>query len=169
MKHLKCFEAIGDENQNWVDFMDELEDFCQTNLAYFLEEFDASITVSSTEGRHVLPKKVDINRLVTLIIRVENRTKVQVNTRERFPKWGNIKDYVIPFLHFLNRDYDISEFQVLTSERVGGGRILTPPIEQLLDDEFENFYISTFCIKIDNKKLKPVKTKLQKIKSFFKR
>lgn len=176
MKHLKCFEGI-DGNQKWIDFMNELDDFCQNNLAYFSEAFNIDISVSSTEGRYTLPEKVSQDRLVTLIIRIENKhldwSKWSniVKSKERFPKWENIKDYMIPFLHFLNRDYDISEFQVLVSKQpmTRGGRILVPPIEELLDDKFENYYISDFHIKIDNKELKSKKTKLQKIKSFFKR
>jgi hypothetical protein len=173
MKHLKCFEAMEDENQNWVDFMDELEDFCQTNLAYFLEEFDASITVNSTEGRHVLPRKVDINRLATITLRIENRTEVQVNTRERFARWINMKDYVIPFLHFLNRDYDIKYFSVYVKD--GGDNrssmLLHPPIEDLLEDRFEdNYSVISLDIRLDNQEIKPnPETKIQKIKSFFKR
>jgi len=174
MKHLKCFnEAVSDENQKWVDFMNELEDFCQTNLAYFLETFDASINVSSTEGRHILPRKVDINRLASITLRIENRTDVQLNTRERFARWINIKDYIIPFLHFLNRDYDIKYFSVYAKD--GGenrsGMLLHPPIEDLLEDRFEDDYsVIAFDIRLYNQEIKPKpETKLQKIKSFFKR
>jgi hypothetical protein len=79
MKHIKPFNEALDEN-----FREELKDFCETNLAYLLDE-----------GRLLIEKSI------TLI-------RVQLSF-DRDKDWDEIKDHMIPFLIRLTNKYEVIE------------------------------------------------------------
>jgi hypothetical protein len=78
MKYLKPF------NESKEIFVEELKDFCETNLAYLLDE-GGKVQVYTFENETLL--HIDIN----------NST------------WSNIKDHMIPFLIRLKNNYHIEE------------------------------------------------------------
>jgi hypothetical protein len=86
MKYLKrIFESTTTE---------ELQDFCETNLAYLLDDGDFDVLVRDD----VYGKKFNGIQYMIHI----GKSKLG----ERF-KWIDVKEHIIPFLHVLNREYKI--------------------------------------------------------------
>ena len=79
MKHIKRFNEALDEN-----FREELQDFCELNLAYLLDE--------GTE----IKIEYQYSTMHMLTITLDEPTG-----------WPSIKDHMIPFLIILNNQYDI--------------------------------------------------------------
>jgi hypothetical protein len=77
MKHLKPF------NESKEIFVDELKDFCETNLAYLLDDSNFELEVDEASG-------------------YTNAGQIRLENDEGF-KWNDIKDYFIPFLIQLNK------------------------------------------------------------------
>ena len=78
MKHLRRFDE---------SLKDELQDFCETNLAYLIDE-GFRIRISKFEGD-------DYHQIMI-------GTVNQLNSL-----WSHMKDQVLPFLHFLFKDYEL--------------------------------------------------------------
>jgi len=78
MKHLRRFDE---------SLKDELQDFCETNLAYLIDEgFRVSISKFEGDDYHQIMIG-NVNQLNSL--------------------WSQMKDQVLPFLHFLFKDYEL--------------------------------------------------------------
>ena len=92
MKYLKrIFESTTTK--------EELQEFCETNLAYLLDDGEFTIEVRDD----VYGKKFNgIEYMIHI-----RRTKLG----ERF-KWKDIKEQILPFLHVLNRNYKISRDKI---------------------------------------------------------
>lgn len=91
MKYLKrIFESNTKE---------EIQDFCETNLAYLLDDGDFDVLVRDD----VYGKKFNGIQYMIHI----RKSKLG----ERF-KWIDVKEYIIPFLHVLNREYKISRDKI---------------------------------------------------------
>ena len=87
MKHLKKF------NEDTNNFEEELLDFCETNLAYILDE---GAQVKSIKNRW----------------EITNHHKVEIdftNTNDGSLLWDGIKDIIIPFLIRLNNNYNVGD------------------------------------------------------------
>ena len=89
MKHLKKFnESLNKE---------ELQDFCDTYLAYLLDEGYSTEANEIGFGEYVL------------VLRNENRpTNVPMDSPELLFTWEEVKDQFIPFLHMLSKQYTIT-------------------------------------------------------------
>jgi hypothetical protein len=90
MKHLKKFnESINRE---------ELQDFCDTYLAYLLDNDEF---------------KVYVSRHSTAISLVKGRREEYkaLNSPEFIFTWDEIKDYFIPFLHMLSKQSPITRIK----------------------------------------------------------
>jgi len=86
MRHLKRFNESLDKEPLIVKvFKDELKDFCETNLAYLLDD-DVRVCVDS------------LTSIVVRIVFDQNKT------------WDEVKDQIIPFLIRLNNKYEIEKF-----------------------------------------------------------
>ena len=99
MKHLKKFSAIHSllEQSNESLNKEELQDFCDTYLAYLLDE-GYSIEASEIGSDEYL-----------LVLRNENRpTNVPIDSPELLFTWEEVKDQFIPFLHMLSKQYTIT-------------------------------------------------------------
>jgi hypothetical protein len=78
MKHLRRFDE---------SLKDELQDFCDTNLAYLIDE-GFKVRISKFEG--------------------DNYHQIMIGTPESSNSlWSQMKDQVLPFLHFLLKDYEL--------------------------------------------------------------
>jgi hypothetical protein len=144
MKHLKRF------NENSDTFAEELKDFCETNLAYLLDDGG----------------KVQIYHDTIVIISLEE------------PKeWSHIKDQVIPFLTRLSGKYEMNNNYYNTKEKKNANIRITAAsaikeyeIEDLIEDntDVDNIgEIDSIRFNIDGYK-QPKKSFVSKIKSFFK-
>jgi hypothetical protein len=85
MKHLKRFNEDMDNHQQV--FKDELQDLCETNLAYLLDDAELQV-IPSPGGWSEL-------HLIRILLNEPKR-------------WNEIKDHIIPFLTRLVSKYEIS-------------------------------------------------------------
>ena len=90
MKYLR--RIFENDLYNQVD-SDELKDFCETYLAYLLDDTSFKIEVIDTE-------KWD-SYIIWL-----GKT---LNPRIQPFRWDDIKDYYIPFVTMLSREYDLND------------------------------------------------------------
>jgi hypothetical protein len=84
MKHLRRFDE---------SLKDELQDFCDTNLAYLIDE-GFKVRISKFEGD-------DFHQI--MIGYATDGSGYGVNNS----LWSEMKDQVLPFLHFLFKDYEL--------------------------------------------------------------
>lgn len=99
MKHLRKFSAIQSllEQSNESLNKEELQDFCDTYLAYLLDE-----------GYSIEASEIGFGEYV-LVLRNENRpTNVPIDSPELLFTWEEVKDQFIPFLHMLSKQYTIT-------------------------------------------------------------
>lgn len=93
MKHLKKFNESYERKE-------ELKDFCETHLAYLLDE-----------GYEIFIKKDrDNSLLLSLTIDKNDEDYAEF-------KWNDIKDHFIPFLTHLSNNYEINGKAQLTTNR----------------------------------------------------
>jgi hypothetical protein len=90
MKYLK--KIFENDLYSQVD-SDELQDFCETYLAYLLDDTSFKIEV------------IDAEKWNSYIIWLGKT----LNPRIQPFKWDDIKDYYIPFVTMLSREYDLND------------------------------------------------------------
>jgi hypothetical protein len=88
MKHLRRFN----ESMN----MEELQDFCDTYLAYLLDE-GYSIEVSD----------IGLGESIIILKKGKRLDNVLVDSPELLFAWEEVNDQFIPFLHMLSKQYTI--------------------------------------------------------------
>jgi hypothetical protein len=81
MKYLKRF------NESQGDFQERLRDFCETHLAYLLDE-----------GFEVVLNDLDETYDCEITIKRED---------QRTFTWDEVKDHVVPFIIHLNKEYKL--------------------------------------------------------------
>ena len=91
MKYLK--KIFENDLYNQVDEV-ELRDFCETYLAYLLDDTSFKIEVIDTENWD--------SYIIWL-------GKILVDRRIQPFSWDEIKDYYIPFVTMLSREYDLED------------------------------------------------------------
>jgi len=90
MKHLKRFNESLQSDE-----VDELKDFCETSLAYLLDDgYQVSV---SMRDKVKYPEKQ--HTIVSL--------GLKGNMGYRLFDWNDVKDYFIPFLQMLVRRYEL--------------------------------------------------------------
>ena len=85
------------------DFISELKEFCETHLAYLLDEdFSIGYRVLNNSGRN------DIHiPSIEIVIR---STRVNPVFKNIYPfYWEDVSNHIIPFIHFLNMKYCITQ------------------------------------------------------------
>ena len=165
MRHLKRFNEDMDNHEQL--FKEELQDFCESNLAYLLDEELEVRVLFGTVGYRLL---------------------IELNQKPRL--WDEIKDHMIPFLTRLSNQYELRSFPINNRKNVKievtreleairqNWKTLYYEVNKLINDdtkssllfdnnEFES-YITEFEFLIDGYKKEPKKDILTKIKSFFK-
>jgi hypothetical protein len=172
MRHLKRFNEDMDNHEQL--FKDELKDFCETNLAYLLDE-ELEVRV--------------------LFGAVGYRLLIELNQNPQL--WSDIKDHMIPFLTRLSNQYELRSFPINNRKNVTievtrdleAARQNWPhrktsvfyEVPRLINDDTKSgltydrgtddileSYITEFEFLIDGYKKEPKKDILTKIKSFFK-
>jgi hypothetical protein len=98
MKHLKRFN----EDITSFNFEEELQDFCEMNLAYLMDD-DTKIQIVEQPGGHQ-----DLHQIRILL--------------DEPKRWNEIKDHIIPFLTRLDNKYEINNqpFRDTLSSRNSG-------------------------------------------------
>ena len=96
MKYLKKIFEAEYSNKIVVD-REELKEFCEMNLAYLLDDGDFRIDIEYFDD--MLGQDIIVIKLVKMI---------ELSHGERMRtdyEWGEVKDYVIPFIVRLNKNY----------------------------------------------------------------
>ena len=169
MKHLKPFNESVDDN-----FTEELQEFCEMNLAYLLDDEDLEVRIIPVVGG------------VRLLIELNQNPQL----------WSDIKDHMIPFLTRLVSQYELRPYankggknvSIEVTRDLEAARQNWPhrktslyyEVPRLINDDtksgllFDNdtddvldSYITEFEFLIDGYKQEK-KSVLTKIKSFFK-
>ncbi len=98
MKHIKRF------NESLENYLDQLKDFCESNLVYLLDEgFQLKYDTQVMHFPEIKTIKQDGDAGVNVKIMCPNYRKNNLpNTH-----WSEIKDYIIPFLQRLCNEYQL--------------------------------------------------------------
>ena len=173
MKYLKPF------NENTDNFTQELQDFCEMNLAYLLDDEDLEVRLIPVVGGF--------------------RLLIELNQNPQL--WSDIKNHMIPFLTRLVSQYELRpyankgvknvsievtrdleaarqnwphrktslyyEVPRLINDDTKSGILFDNDFDSRTDDVLDS-YITEFEFLIDGYKQEPKKSVLTKIKSFFK-
>ena len=152
MKYLKPFN----EDITSLSFEEDLQEFCEMNLAYLLDE-GGKIEINYTAGP---------NMELAYVIRIN----LDGRFLEEAKSWVEIKDHIIPFVTRLNNTYELFPTHVRVYFSNGSnttfkvGDILNERIPQL----YLNYKILDMSLYVTGYKKEPKKNLLTKIKSFFK-
>ena len=178
MRYLKPF------NENTDNFKEELQEFCELNLAYLLDDEDLEVRLIPVVGGVRLKRKQSI----CLVMVIELNQNPQL--------WADIKNHMIPFLTRLVSQYELRPYankggknvSIEVTRDLEAARQNWPhhktslyyEVPRLINDDtksgllFDNdtddvldSYITEFEFLIDGYKQEK-KSVLTKIKSFFK-
>jgi hypothetical protein len=133
MKHLRRFNE---------SLKQELKDFCDTHLAYLIDE-GFRVAISKFEG--------------------DDYHQIMIGTPEASNSlWSQMKDHILPFLHFLFKDYELyydnNAEPAMGIVYHGGWGIKQEELKlNQLDDLADNSEIGTFYIRVVKKEDKEVK------------
>lgn len=125
MKHLRSFNESKSRPRfsNLSKWLEELQDFCDTNLAYLLDQ--GLIVKLSPQSQYVM---------ITLVM--------DQNHGFDYFKWENFKDSIIPWLTRLDQIYYVSN--KANYYRLGGNNGTTFPtlnlttnLKDILSDDFK--------------------------------
>ena len=120
MKHLRKFNEGLNDNE-----VDELKDFCETSLAYLLDE---GYQVDINEYKAPRDEWND-GFVVDLILPNDNFL------------WNDVKDYYIPFLQLLSRRYKLGHYGYDDVDEVYfKGPVEFTTVEQVINDELPSSY-----------------------------
>jgi hypothetical protein len=108
MKYIKLFEAFD----RWSrDQKSELQDYCETNLAYLMDEgFKIRI------GQNLTLNSKEYNNISIQITKKDSADTSDIDREDFF--WEDVKDQIIPFVLRLEKEYDIEKLRILTEEGV---------------------------------------------------
>lgn len=102
MKHLRRFFEAEYSSKKGVD-RDELREFCEMNLAYLLDDSNFRLDIEYFDdliGQDIIVIK--LNKMVDLSPDSQNYPGQRMTTNF---EWGEVKDYVIPFVAQVNKNY----------------------------------------------------------------
>jgi hypothetical protein len=120
MKYIKLFEAFD----RWSrDQKNELTEYCETNLAYLMDE-GFKIRV----GQNLVMNSEDHNKISIQITKKDSVDTSDID-REDF-LWEDVKDQFIPFVLRLEKIYDIEKVRLLTED---GSYFIKSDFEEELD------------------------------------
>jgi hypothetical protein len=87
---------------------EELKIYCEEQLAYLLDEEDFRVEVIITDGFATSPNIDKKDKFTVMISNNPNERNLPLHTADKLFKWNDVKDYIIPFLMRLSKDYDVS-------------------------------------------------------------
>jgi hypothetical protein len=149
MKHLRRFSAMHSLlEQSNESLKEELQDFCDTHLAYLIDE-GFKVRISKFEG--------DDYHQIMLGCATDGSGYGNNNRL-----WSEMKDQVLPFLHFLFKDYELyydnNAEPAMGIVYRGSSGIKQEELKlDQVDDLPDNTEISTLFIRVVKKEDKEVK------------
>jgi hypothetical protein len=132
MNHLKKFEAFHYSNLHRPNLIkikvDELRDFCETYLAYLMDDAIKELKVGK-------PQLLQTDKYVCYNVEIYFNKSIQ---------WDQIKDHFLPFLQMVQKEYGFREDNIGRMCSIGWrieDSLSTVPrqytLKQLLDDRIE--------------------------------
>lgn len=121
MKYLKIFEDY--ENNN-TKSLDDVQEFCNLNLSYLLDD-DFKIITNNVEHQEYNDIHINISKL----------------DDSKFT-WNDVKDYIIPFIEIIDNKYHLENNIVFIDIEYD---IIIHTIDEVLNDDVLN---ETFLSKI---------------------
>lgn len=95
MKHLRRFFEAEYSSKVGID-KDELIEFCEMNLAYLLDDGDFRIDIEYFD---------DMIGQDIIVIKLFKMVEVPGERMTTKYEWGEVKNYIIPFIFQLNKNY----------------------------------------------------------------
>ena len=108
MRYIKLFEAFDRLSR---DQKAELQDYCETNLAYLMDE-GFKIRIGQKQKSYMMKNIDKTIRNVTIQITKKDSADTSDIDREDF-LWEDVKDQFIPFVLRLEKIYDIEKIRFL--------------------------------------------------------
>lgn len=87
---------------------EDLKLYCEEQLAYLLDEEDFQVEVIITDGFSTGPDIDKKSKFTVMISNNPNERNLPLHTADKLFKWDDVKDYIIPFLIRLDKEYDVS-------------------------------------------------------------
>jgi hypothetical protein len=95
MRYLKKFNE-SNISETWLE---ELKDFCETNLAYLLDQgFEFKYDIN----RRNFPELYFSGSAVNIELQMHNQSTFS---------WSQVKDYYIPFIQLISRRYELDYYR----------------------------------------------------------
>jgi hypothetical protein len=114
MKHIKKF------NESLINITDELQEFCNVNLAYLIDEgFNVKCTSQRTFKESGYYSRVGIYK--------------PYNTFN----WYDVRDDIIPFMKILKKEYNVDNYVKFYMNRDAMVKL-----DDIINDRIENFEIT---------------------------
>jgi hypothetical protein len=153
MKHLKKFnesrhEILTNPKRFTFEFQEELKDFCETHLAYLVDDGYSIIVATNTISLKRFDAEND-NQIYASLVDCGEEIVDTIDDPRNF-NWGNIKNSFIPFIQHLSKQYNIGRIYMYgypstTSECMS--YTYTP--QQILDDDNIVPVIYSIFLRID--------------------
>lgn len=150
MNHLKKFEAFHYSNLHRPNLIkikvDELRDFCETYLAYLMDDAIKELKVGRLQDSDwvqflwpIEPQLLQTDKYVFYNVEIYFNKSVQ---------WDQIKDHFLPFLQMLQKEYVFREDKIGRMCRIAWrieDSLTTVPkeytLKELLDDRIQSKFI----------------------------
>jgi hypothetical protein len=156
MRYLVQSTLYGSKVRRFNESKDELKDYCETNLAYLMDEG------FGTWWTRIYNDKEPDSQNETWLISI--RKPIDQYNYEIF-RWGDVKDQIVRFAYLIDKNYDIlpfavrftdveKKFRVLLPKEVRPGGVITPTRDfalQELEDLDDEFLLSSFSLKVVDK------------------
>lgn len=144
MKYLRgIFESIVPE------FMEELKDFCESNLIYLIDDGFTLEFIDTTEYYRAYKK--DFRGISVRLSKYSSGRNNLIGDCKQFSyfNWNDIKDYYIPFLVRVSNEYKIFD-KCLISLEYGGAQLVS--YDDLVKDRIDlDKSIKSISIKVGDK------------------
>lgn len=144
MSYLKTFETFHYSNLHRPNLIkikvDELRDFCETYLAYLMDDSIKELKIGS-------PRLLQTDKYVCYNVEIYFNKSV---------KWDKIKDHFLPFLQMIQKEYAFREDNIGRMCSIGwrvGDTSTTIPKQYTLKELFEDKIETNFTFELSDGKV----------------
>lgn len=153
MKYLRKFnearhEILTNPKRFTFEFQEELKDFCETHLAYLVDDGYSIRVATNTMSLKRFDEKNDF-QIYTSLVDCGEEILNTIDDPRNF-NWDNIKNSFIPFIQHLSKQYNIEKIYVYGYSE--NGEEMLPYIytlQQVLDDDNIAPVIYSIFLRID--------------------
>jgi len=152
MRYLKRFnesrhEILTNPKRFTFEFQEELKDFCETHLAYLVDDGYAIRVATNTMSLKRFDEQND-NQIYTSLLDCDEEIVDTINDPRNF-NWSNIKNSFIPFIQYLSKKYNIKIYMYGYPDNGEEMLSYTYTLQQVLDDDNIVPVIYSIFLRID--------------------